>query len=350
MRILFIGNFVPPYEEENLHNITLLSKFSQEGHQCKVINISDASPKHSSNSLETQAIIFTKNYIDFILKLILCSFRSNIIHFSTKGYTRPGLMKLVTTAFIGKLMFKKIIITIHPEMFSIFGQLRSKMGGQQLLHLSFSMANKIICGDSHTLDIASLHYSNKDKFQIIPSFFQLPEETETIKLMFSKLNNKNKIIFISGIKYPSLLFDVLNELLSKFSDSNIGFLVSIAEQHAKQLQNIFQEIDDTVSDRIAFIQPNNLRSISLAYAKADLIIRTLSCDCLSLFHNIALTIKKATRAGKYIYCHSSLILIKEGQTINDIVFLIHKLLLENAGMLSTEEEDYYQKIKEMYSG
>ena len=174
MRILYIGNFIPPYEEENLHNFTLLNRSTQEGHDCNVINIDDIPQRQPLISTDNKPIVIVKNYLDFIIKLLQLCLKCDVIHFLTKGYTRPGLMKMVTAAFIGKIFLKQFIITLHPEMFSIFGQLRSKMGGQQLLNLSFSIAHKIICGDQHTYDVASSHYRDKGKFILIPPFFSDP--------------------------------------------------------------------------------------------------------------------------------------------------------------------------------
>src|SRR4030067_3373056 len=155
MRILLIGNFSVPYEEENLHNLTLLNQTMREGIDSLAINIGEL-PEHHAIGIPTEKkIINAKNYLDFIIKLIRYGIKSNVIHFLTKGYTRPGLMKLMTTVIIGNFMLKKIIITLHPDMFSVFGQLRSKMGGQQLLRLSFSMADRVICGDASMREVAS---------------------------------------------------------------------------------------------------------------------------------------------------------------------------------------------------
>ena len=163
MRILLIGNFSLPYEEENLHNLTLLNHLNQEGHECRVINIAESLSEYNESSQGNKKIIKCKSYVDFIIKFIRCGYRSNVIHFLTKGYTRPGLMKLLTAVFIGKLLLKKVIITYHSEMFSIFGQLRSKIFGQQLLRLSFSMADKIICGDIHTYEVAADNFISHGK-------------------------------------------------------------------------------------------------------------------------------------------------------------------------------------------
>ncbi len=63
MKILLIGNFAPPYEEENLHNLSLFNRLTDDGHQCTVINIS-ANPSavegfidNISTDKKTEAII-----------------------------------------------------------------------------------------------------------------------------------------------------------------------------------------------------------------------------------------------------------------------------------------------------
>jgi len=349
MRFLFIGNFIPPYEEESLHNLTLLHQLQQEGHTCNVINIEELSGEKASLAKQNTGIVFVKSYTGFIFKVIRFGFNCNVIHFLTKGYTRPGLMKLWTAAFLGKIMLKKVIITIHPEMFSIFGQLRSKMGGQQLLHLSFSMAKKVICGDTHTHEIASLHYRDKNKFTTIPPFFFFPEDTETSKVTFSKIKDKKKNILFSGVKYPSLIFEVLNGLLNNNFNPETGIVISISEQKAKQLQHVLEEAHSRSIDNIVFVWPSDVRMMSLAYARADLVIRTLSCDCKQLFNNISITVKKPKLSLNRIHFPDSLILIKEGQTVETISYTISKILTEITDKLPLDEEDYYRKIKEIYN-
>lgn len=349
MRILLIGNFALPYEEENLHNLTLFNKLRQEGHKCHIINIAD-SPS------ENKEAINVKNYLDFIIKLIRYGYRCNIIHFLTKGYVRPGLMKLVTAIIIGKSLLKKVIVTLHPEMFSVFGQLRSKMGGQQLLHLSFSLADKIICGDTHTFEIAFTHYNIKDKFEVIPTFMYIPEETEEAKMCLKKLENKKKTIVFSGVKYPSLLFDILTYLLKRYLEKETGIAVIISDKDSAQIQHTIEEISSrssewtpTEKDSIVFIESTDMRLLSVMYAKADLVMRTLSCDGKRLFNNIAITVKKPQRLGDYLYFPVSLTLIKEGDVADLCAYIFNNFLMgktEKLPELSTE--DFYAKIKEIY--
>ena len=350
MRFLLIGNFIPPYEEENLHNLTLLHQLQQEGHNCNVINIDELSPGKKSSLSKDSAIVFARNYFDFIMKVIRYGFKSNVIHFLTKGYTRPGLMKLGTTVLLGKVMFKKIIVTLHPEMFSILGQLRSKMGGRQLLYIVSSLADRVICGDAHTYDIASSHYNDKKKFTVIPPFFLVPEETEISNKHFNNLEGRKKIIVLSGVKYPSLVFDVLNNLLNEYFDPETGIVISISEQKVKQIQHVLVEAHGRFVDNIVFVWPYDARMISLAYARADVVVRTLSCDCRPLFNDFSLTVKKPVQSSNGIYFRESIILIKEGDTADTIAYTINKLLKEKSERPPLDEEDYYGKIKGIYSG
>jgi hypothetical protein len=349
MRFLFIGNFIPPYEEENLHNLTLLHQLQNEGHECNVINISELPSGKRTSLSKDSGIVFVSNYIDFIMKVIRYGFKSNVIHFLTKGYTRPGLMKLWTAVFLGKIMFKKIIITLHAEMFSILGQLRSKMGGQQLLHLAFSMADRIICGDAHTYDIASSHYNDKKKFTVIPPFFIIPEETEISNKHLGNLEGREKIIVLSGVKYPALIFDVLNDLLNSYFDPETGIVISISEQKVKQLQHVLVEAHGGFLDNIVFVWPYDARMISLAYARADIVVRTLSCDCIPLFTDTSLTVKKPGQSSSGIYFRESLLFIKEGDSADTIAYTINKLLKEKSERVPLDKEDYYGKIKGIYS-
>jgi hypothetical protein len=349
MRILLIGNFSPPYEEENLHNLTLLNQLIQEGHVCCALNIGEFSKSNTSSISENIKIIAIKNYIDFIMKLLRFSYSYNVIHFLTKGYVRPGLMKLMTAVILGKFMLKRVVITLHPELFSIFGQLRSKMGGQQLLHLSFNLADKVICGDQHTYEVASLYYSAKDKFTVIPPFFYIPKDHEEALSVFRKLENKKRIIVFSGVTYPSFIFDVINELLMKYLSPDIGIIVSIHEKKSQQLLHVLEDADQKFQKSIVFIWPSDNHQLSMGYARADLVVRTLSCEGKALFNKIAIAIKKPARTEKYLYFPRSLLVIKEGNTAGLCAYTIHNLLREKTEKPPLVKEDFYQKIREIYS-
>jgi hypothetical protein len=344
MRILLIGNFAPPYEEENLHNLSLLNKLKEEGNDCYVINISE-------NPSKEERFINTKNYFDFVLKLIRYGWRKDVIHFLTKGYTRPGLMKLMTTIVFGKILFAKTIITLHSELFSIFGQLRSKLGGQQLLHLSFSLANKVICADKHTYEVASLHYKLKEKFAIIPSFIHIPEDIkENERFSLKKLQNKKKVIVFSNVRYPSLLFEILNHLLSNYLDPEIGIAISFSEIFSTKLRHVIEDTGKKLADNMVFVESTDRRMLSFVYAKSDLVLRTLSCDGKPLFDNIALCIKRSVHSENYSYFPVSLSLIKEGDVSDSCAYIFNKLLLEKTESLYLPTpEDSYLRIKEIYS-
>jgi hypothetical protein len=348
MRFLLIGNFSSLYEEENLHNLTLLTSLNESGHTCTALNIGELSGYQISRISEHNKIITIKNYVDFIIKFFRYSYRCNVIHFLTKGYARPGLMKLMTAVIFGKCMLKKIIITIHPELFSIFGQLRSKMGGQQLLYLSFSLADKIICGDTNTYEVASLHYARKEKFAIIPSFFQIPEQSEETTNL-KKLRGKNKLLVFSGVQYPSLIFDVIKELLTQYLDSDTGIVVSVFEKKSQQLQHVLEEAVQKFSESIVFIWPDDKRQLSMAFARSDLVIRTLSCDGKSLFNKFAIAIKQPVHTKQSLFFPVSIVVVKEGDSADLCAYSINKILMEKTEKPPMVNEDFYQKIMEIYT-
>lgn len=343
MRILLIGNFAPPYEEENLHNLSLLKKLQEEGNDCSVINISE-------NPSKEKGFIDSKNYLDFIFKIIHYGWRKDVIHFLTKGYTRPGLMKLVTAIVIGRALFAKTFITLHSELFSIFGQLRSKMGGEQLLHLSFSLADRVICGDKHTYEVASLHHKRKDKFVIISAFIYVPKEIkEQERLALKKLQDK-KVIVLSNVRYPSLLFEILDKLLTDYLTADIGIAISFPERLSGKLEHVIKDTGKRLAENIVFIESTDIRLLSMAYARAGIMLRSLSCDGKALFDDIAVCIRRSRVAGDFIYFPESLSLIKEGEVSDLCAYLINNLLMEKAAAIpESTVGDTYAKIKEVYS-
>ncbi len=343
MKILLIGNFAPPYEEENLHNLSFLRKLEDDGHECSVMNI-------SSNPSVDKRFVDTKNYIDFVIKIIRLCWRKDIVHFSTKGYLRLGLLKLMTSILIGKFFRAKTFITIHSELFSIQGQMRSPVGGRQTLFTSFTFADKIICADKDTYHVAAM-YMRKSNFELIPTFVHIPGDiNEQENPLLSKLKNKEKVIFFTNVKYPSFLFDILREMIADHSlPPNIGLVISLSEKPSGKFRHVLEETGGELSDNMIFVEPDDLQTALCAYAKADIIIRPLSCDGMSFFESFSISVKKLLRAGDYVYSPSGLIFVKEGETAGICVCIINTLLCIDKGSMSGMElEGSYTRIKNLY--
>ncbi len=344
MRILLIGNFAPPFEEENLHNLTLLDLLRQDGNDCCVINISEKPAKE-------QGFINIKSYPDFIIKLVRCAWKRDVMHFLTKGYTRPGLMKLITAVVISRMFWARPVITLHPEMFAVFGRLRSKMGGQQLLHLSFSLAKKVICGDLHTYEIAAMHYQAKDKFVMILPAIKIPGEIKEDELLFLEpLKNKKRVIFVSDIKYPSLLFDMLNILLSKYLDQDTGIAISFSEGFSARLEIAIKEAGRKHLANMVLIDYTEKRLLSIACSNADFVLRIPNCDGKTLFEEMAFIVRRAVRSENYLYFPASFLLLKEGETTEVCADIFNAILMKTAEMPAVSlPEDFEKQLKDIYT-
>jgi hypothetical protein len=331
MRILFIGNFAPPYEEESLHR-----------NDCCVINISE-------NPSRDSKIIDIKNYIDYIWKLIRLGRKKDIIHFFTKGYTRLGLLRLALAVLVGWLYRSRPVVTFHSELLSIIGLTRSPFGGQQTVHFSFSKAHRLIFTDKDTYDIASA-YKRADNFSLIPSFFSLPENLdETESLLFKKVEDKKKILFFSNVSFPSFVFKILDNLLSQPYDPDVGIIVSLTEKPSVKLQHGIEEIGGKWGGNLVFIDPENVKIVSESYSRADVILRVLSCDGKVFFPKLAVYLKKPVRTEDYVVFPTGLLLLKEGEIADVCSEIIQKALSEKTGIPSGfKEEDFFSRIKEIY--
>jgi hypothetical protein len=343
MKIVLIGNFAPPYEEENLHNLSFLRKLEDDGHECSVINT-------SLNPAGDKKFVNTGSYIDFVIKLLRICWGKDIVHFSTKGYLRLGLLKLMTSILIGKFFRAKTFITIHSELFSIQGQMRSPVGGRQTLFTSFTFADKIICADKDTYHVASL-YMRKSNFELIPTFVYIPGDISTQETpLLSKLKNKEKVIIFSNVKYPSFLFDILREMISDNAlPPNIALVISLSEKPSGKFQHVLEETGKDLADNLVFIEPDDLQTTLRAYAKADIIIRPLSCDGITFFEGFSISVKKLLRSGDYVYTPSGLIFVKEGETAGMCVCIINTMLcMEKETISDLKIEESYKRIKNLY--
>ncbi len=343
MKILLIGNFTPPYEEENLCNLSLLKKLEEEGHECSVINA-------SSNPSKDKRFVDTKSYIGFVFTLLRMCWGKDIVHFSTKGYLRLGLLKLMTSILVGKFFRAKSFITIHSELFSVQGQMRSPVGGRQTLFTAFTFADKIICSDKDTYNVACM-YMRKSNFELIPSFIYTPPDIATHEpSAFKKLKGKEKIIIFSNVKYPSFLFEILKEMVSTYPlPSYVGLIISLSEKPSAKLLHMLQEAGKEYMDNFIFIEPDDLQATLSAYARADIIMRPLSCDGTTFFQDFSISIKKTLQTDNYIYFPSGLLFVKEGETAEMCACIINTILCVESGQIpEINIEDSYTKIKKLY--
>ncbi len=343
MRILLIGNFAPPFEEENLYNISLLKRLEDEGHTCTVFNISE---NPSTDSRFVDAV----KPISFVLKLIRHGWRKDVIHFSTKGYLRVGLLKLMISVLIGTLFRAKTVITLHSEFFSVQGQMRSPFGGTQTLYTAFTLASQIICSDKDTYDIASM-YMKRSNFELIPAFVNIPEEvTKTESPGLRKLKEANKTIIFSNVKYPSYIFEIIREMLSinPFPE-DVKIVMSFSEKHSTKLEHVMEEAGKNMLDRLIFIERNDLKAALLAYSSADTVIRPMTCDGATYYEDFAISIKKLRHIHNDIYFSGGFLLFKEGNTAAMCCSILNTILATDpvAGPESTSA-DSYEMIKKIY--
>lgn len=343
MRILLIGNFAPPYEEENLHNISLLYRLEKEGHKCTVMNISE-------NPSGDKRFIDTKSFPGFLLKLLRHSINKDIIHFLTKGYLRVGLLKLMISVFAGTLFRARTIVTFHSEMFSILGQMRSPFGGTQTLLTSFLVVDKIVFNDKDTYEVASV-YRRKANFELIPSFIHIPDEIANSESpVINKIKKKDRIIVFTNVKYPSFIFDILMELVTSYQlPPETGVVISFSEKPSSKLQHVIAESGKAVTDNLIFAEPDNIQAMLMAFSRADIIIRPLSCDGATFFKDFALSVKKTFHSEGNLYFPGSFVFVKEGKTANMCVNIFNSILSSKAAAPpELDAGDPYTRLKQLY--
>jgi hypothetical protein len=344
MKILLIGNFAPPYEEENLHNLSLLKKLEEDGNACSVINISQ---NPSVDGRFTDA----KNLPGFLLVLCRLAWKKDVIHFFTKGYLRLGLLNLMFAVLVGTILRAKTFITIHSELFSMQGQMRSPVGGRQTVFTAFTVATKVICSDQDTFDVAAM-YMKRDNFQLIPTFIYIPHEISGRESdLAEKIKNKDTIIVFSNVHCPSFLFDVLKELISSNSlPPDTAIVITFNTMETEHLQsNIIDEAGGKMRDNIIVIAQNDADLTLLAYSRARLILRPLSCEGTTLFEPFAISVKKTFHMNSDVYFPSGMLFVKEGMAAELCVCLINTMLSAEAGSLPEfETRDSYMQIRQLY--
>ncbi len=346
MRILLIGNFSPPYDEESLHNFFLLNRLKEEGNDCCVINLSE-------NSFKAKGFIGFTNWIYFIVRLLRNIWKKDALHYLTKGYTRPALMRLMSSVCVGWLFRVKPIITLHSEMFSILGRTRSRLMGEPSLRITFALAYKIICSDRETCEAAS-YFKSKNNFEVIPlvthSSGGIKKDEPSVP---ERLKDKKRVIVFSNVIYPSFVFEILNNLLTKYPvDPDTAIVISVFEKPSAKLQHVIEEFGRDFSDHLVFIESTDLKQLFTAYSRANYIVRPLSCDSEILFPGFIAAVKKPVRTKEYLHFSSSLFLVKGGEISGLCAGIVNFLLKQEPEELlsSDTDTDFYDRLKKIYQG
>ena len=343
MKILLIGNFAPPYEEENLSNISLFKKLEEDGHECTVINISET-PSGNGGAINAGGTL------GYFFKLLWHSRNKDVIHFFTKGYLRVGLLKLMLSVFVGTVMRTKTILTIHSEFFSILGQMRSPFGGTQTLFTSFYLADRIIFHDRETYDTAKA-YMKKSNFELVPGFIYIPADIEDFDTSRTvKMKDMNAVVVFANVKYPSFLLEVLTELVTgQHIPDNTALVIALPDKPSLKLEHALEDSSGPLRDNLIFVEYDDEASALKLFSKAGTILRPMSCDGTTFFEGFSFCLRKTRRSGKYVYFPSGLVFIKEGNAAPLCTDIIDRILSsEPETSPEVWGEDPYEKIIEIY--
>jgi hypothetical protein len=343
MKILLIGNFAPPFEEENLQNITLYNRLVEDGHECSVINIS----KHPAKD---QRFINPVGYAGYLLTLLRCAWKKDVIHFSTKGYLRVGLLKMMLSIFAAKVVRAKSIVTFYSEFFSILGQMRSPFGGTQTLNTSFFLADRIIFADKDTYDVATM-YQKRPNFELVPSFIYIPDGPSEINTLLSgKLQDKKKVIVFTNIIRDSFPFEILREMLTGSSmEEDTAIVISLSAGPSMDLKKQLETAGGEMKENLIFIEEDDVRSAFSAFSRADIILRPLTCDGEMFFEKFTVSVRKILHEDNSAFFPDSLVFIKEGNTAALCSNIIKTMSSSEAGPSSgIKKPDPYEKIRRIY--
>lgn len=118
-------------------------------------------PQNSFDSQQSGSFFSLLNKIGRLLK------KTDLLFYSTQGFTRPSLLLLLGSTILGRLRGKKVYVLFHRDAFSFFTQLRSRNAGLPLLFTAFTLAEGIFTMDEDSYR-AALQYKNAPtKFHIV---------------------------------------------------------------------------------------------------------------------------------------------------------------------------------------
>jgi len=343
MKILLIGNFAPPFEEENLQNITLFNRLVADGHECSVINISEHPAKD-------RRFLNPKGNIGYLFTLARSCWNKDVIHFSTKGYLRVGLLKMMLSIFVAKVSGAKSIITFYSEFFSILGQMRSPFGGTQTLFTSFYLADRIIFSDKDTFDVATM-YKKKANFELVPSFIHIPDGLpESDAILSGRLKDWTKVIILTNITQSAFLFEILRELLTTSPlPEDTGIVILSSGESLPDLKIRTEAAAGRIPDNLFFIEHDDVQSALTAFCKADIVLHPLTCDGEMFFEKFTVSARKVHLKDNTVFFPNGLVFIKEGTAAVLCADIVKSMLSSEAGpQTGISTQDPYETIKNIY--
>jgi hypothetical protein len=123
----------------------------------------------------------------------------------------------------------------------------------------------------------------------------------------------------------------------------------LSEKPTAKLQHVLEEAGKRISENLIFIEPDNMPLLFMAHAKADVILRLLSCDGKAFFPKFMVSLKKPEKTEDYLYFPNSLLLLKEGRTADMCASIVNSILSKESTTPSDlQSEDFFGKILEIY--
>lgn len=235
MKILLVGNYPPPYGGIAVHVQLLHRMLLREGIDCKVINLDPQAQVSDSYST-------VNGPATFLLKVLLEG-RGRVVHLHTNGHNRKSWMIATVISWVGRLLRRPSLLTIHSGMAPDYIE-KSSYLNKLLIKLALIHQSSIVCVNEqivHTLSKGDYQFSNT---VLMPAFlFDEKELSELNETQQQQLSQYQPLLSTVAFFRPEYGIELLIEALASLKEQfpKIGCVVMGSGEGKDRLQQMAQE-------------------------------------------------------------------------------------------------------------
>lgn len=301
MKIVLVGEFSPPYDALTIYNLTVVEKHLAAGDEAEIVDMGRLHQEGKSH------------FVAYLKRLLQAAYAAEQINYLTRGYDRTSIFYLFFALLIGQLYRCTVDITIHPELFTFFGPLRSHHVGKPLLRLCFYLANTVYCGNKKVAETVVDLGGVKTKCVVQPPRIPWPEEPFLLPDLASFLQARQSLVVLFVAAESSFLRSEAVPLVQRWygrSLHNPGFVI-IPDAGVD-----VAKIDGLLPEDMFVWRGGDLTEITFLLSRASVVVRPLQSMGELFVPDYAFMLERTQRVGDYFDTGLGLTIIRKGKGLS----------------------------------
>lgn len=301
MNIVLVGEFSRPYDALTIYNLTLAERHRSAGDQVAIVDMAQLQQAAGSH------------FVAFLKQLFRLARPAEQIHFLTHGYDRTSIFYLFFALLIGKVWGCSLNLTLHAELFTFFGPLRSHHVGKPLLRFCFRAANVIYCGNEAVAETVVALGGAEAKCVVQPPRIPWPENPVLPAPLAAFMQSRSAIVTLFVSAESRFLRSEAVSLVERWygrSLKNPGFVL------IPQDGCTVSEIDGLLEADSFVWQDGSLAEITYLLSRSSVVIRPLQSMGQLFVPDYAFMLERPRRVGDTFDTGLGLTIIRKGKGLS----------------------------------